>query len=445
MDLNTVTLRHPLTLARLAARKLFRSIARKAGRKGGLNAGRPAADREAQQEDLIDVRELISKTSLEDLNTAAENYFAGLANWDDHLAKPFSRTDDAPGLLINLAVMLQGLKLAPGLRVLDFGAGTGWTSRYLTQLGCESVLLDVSETALAIAAESYRRQPVFGNQPAPRFLRYDGKTIDLPDASVDRILCFDAFHHAPDPGQVLGEFARILVPGGIAAFAEPGPDHSRRPPSQSEMRTYGVVENDLDIHAVWRAARGAGFSEIRLAAYNVPPYHVSLSEFDDLLNGGEFYLRWAESTRHFLHDVRDFFLTKGGKERVDSRQSSGLAASISVVISPAVTAGVPIPIQATVTNAGSAVWLPSLAERGGVSLGCHLHHDGKLVALDHHWEPLSRGLVEPGETVELKFVLPGLSAGEYMMEFDCVANRICWFAQMGSRVIRVHVSAREKA
>jgi SAM-dependent methyltransferase len=445
MELNTVTLRHPLTLVKLAARKLFRSTTQNAGRPSASNESGTPADGEPQGEPLIDVRELRSNTSLEDLNIAAESYFAGLKNWNDHLAKPFSRADDAPGLLINFAIMIQGLQLAPGLRVLDFGAGTGWTSRYLTQLGCESVLLDVSETALAIAAELYRRQPVFGHQPPPRFLCYDGKKIDLPDASVDRILCFDAFHHAPNLDEVLGEFARILRPGGIAAFAEPGPEHSKMPQSQFEMRTYGVLENDLDIHAVWRAALAAGFSEIRLAAYNIPQHHVTLQEFDDLLSGGETYLRWAESTRNFLHNVRDFFLKKAGQERLDSRHSAGLAASIEIIMPLAVTAGAPIPIEATVMNTGTAVWLPSSADPGGVSLGCHLHKGANLVAFDYHWQAFSRGLVEPEETVELKFDLPGLAAGEYMIEFDCVANRICWFAQVGSRPFRVQINSSEKA
>jgi SAM-dependent methyltransferase len=445
MHLNRVTLRHPLTLAKLAVAKLFRLIGQRPSPRRGSKARRKPADRGPQQEDLIDVRELISKASLEELNNAAERYFAGLASWDHHLAKPFSSSDEAPDLLINLAVMIQGLELKPGLRVLDFGAGTGWTSRYLTQLGCEVVLLDVSETGLAMAAELYHRQPVFGDQPAPRFLKYDGRKIDLPDASVDRILSFDAFHHAPDPGLVIRDFARILKPAGIAAFAEPGPDHSRRPRSQAEMRSYGVVENDLDVHAVWREARAAGFADIRLAAFNIPPYHLNLNEFDDLLRGGEHYLRWAESTRHFLHDVRNFFLRKGGFERLDSRQSAGLSASIGIIAPASVAAGAPIPIEATVTNQGSAVWLASSAERGGVSLGCHLHRDGKLLAPDYHWEPLSRELVAPGRTIELKFELPALSGGDFMLEFDCVANRICWFAEVGSPMVRVHISSHERA
>ena len=100
---------------------------------------------------MIDVERLIATTTIDRLNAAAEEYFAALPNWDHHLAKPFSSADEAPWLLTHLTVLLQELRLKPGLRVLEFGAGTGWLSRFLTQLGCRVILLDVSPTALRIA------------------------------------------------------------------------------------------------------------------------------------------------------------------------------------------------------------------------------------------------------------------------------------------------------
>lgn len=440
MDLNTVTLRHPRTLVRLAWKKLLRTL-----------RGEPAPDAASPEpappsaDALIDPKALIAQHSIEDLNRTAEEYFSSLGSWDYHLAKPFSTVADAPGLLINFATMLQGLRLKPGLRLLDFGAGTGWTSRYLTQLGCEVIVLDVSPTALEIAEELYRRQQVIGDQPAPRFLRYDGHKIDLPDASVERILCFDAFHHAPNPYDVLREFARILTPGGIAAFAEPGPEHSKTAQSQHEMRTYGVLENDIDIHAIWKTAQEVGFTEIKLAAYNVPQFAVSLEKYDELLAGGETYLRWSEFTRAFLGNVRNFFLIREGEEALDSRGTEGLAATITIDAPVEVLAGAPIPIRATVTNSGRATWLPSPAIPGGVSLGCHLRDAaGQVKAHDHHWQPLTGPPrpVEPGESIDLAFEVPALSAGEYTLEFDCVADRVCWFAQVGSKPVQAAVAVQ---
>jgi len=205
MELNALTLRHAATLVKIAWKKLV-SRSSKTG-KESRSVSRPA-----DIEPLIDVKELIAQASIEELNEKAEAYFSHLSNWDYYLAKPFGNAGDSPALLINFATMIQGLELTPGLRVLDFGAGTGWTSRYLSQMGCEVILLDVSATALEIAAELYRRQPVIGKRPSPKFLLFDGHKIDLPSGSVDRILCFDAFHHAANPDHILAELARILTP-----------------------------------------------------------------------------------------------------------------------------------------------------------------------------------------------------------------------------------------
>jgi SAM-dependent methyltransferase len=388
----------------------------------------------------IDVKKLIAETPIEELNRTAEAYFSSLTDWEDHLAKPFSRAEDTPQLLINLGVTIQGLNLTPGMTVLEYGAGTGWLSRFLTQLGCRTILLDVSPTALNIARELFARQPPIGARPEPRFLVFDGQHIDLPDASVDRIVCFDAFHHAPNPEAVLREFGRVLKPGGIAAFAEPGPLHSTTAQSQYEMRTYGVVENDVDIHALWAAAQRFGFSDLKLAAFNVTPFHVPLAEFDDLLAAGNTYARWAESTRAFLHNVRDFFLTKAGTEEVDSRHPAGLRAAVEAKIElDPVTAGRPIPVRATVRNIGRAKWLPSETLYGGVLLGGHLYaENGRLVKFDYAWQGLPHPLA-PQEETTVSFDLPPLDAGRYVIELDCVANQVTWFAQIGSTPARMVV------
>jgi len=385
---------------------------------------------------MIDVRELIARTSIDDLNRTAEEYFSSLKEWEHHLAKPFAKPDEAPPILINLATLLQGLRLTPGMTVLEFGAGTGWLSRFLTQLGCRVILLDVSATALRIAKNLYERQPPIGERPAPKFLQFDGRRIDLADASVERIICFDAFHHAPNPGDVLREFGRVLKPGGIAGFAEPGPRHSRTPLSQFEMRTYGVIENDVDIHAIWRTARTCGFRDLQLAVFHIPPFHVSLDDYEDLLAGGPTTVRWVAHTRDFLRAVRNFFLFKEGTERIDSRSAAGLSSEVIAKITSPTVEGQPIIVEATVTNRGDAIWLPSDARQGGVAVGAHLHDaDGKLITFDLHWERLTDPPREiaPGETVTVRMSLPPQTAGRYMLEIDCVAAGVAWFAQLGSQ------------
>jgi SAM-dependent methyltransferase len=381
----------------------------------------------------IDVRKLVATVPIEEWNRRAEAYFATLPDWGHHLAKPFGKADETPLLLINLAVLLQGLQIARGQVVLDFGAGTGWLSRYLTQLGCRAILLDVSSSALRIAEETYRRIPVIGERPAPTYLHFDGRRIDLPDESVDRIVSFDAFHHAANPDEIIRELGRILKPGGIAAFAEPGPAHSRTAQSQFEMRTYGVLENDIDLPQIWRTAQGAGFGDLRVAAFNIPPFHVALEAFNDLLDGGRSATQWADRTREFLGGVRNFFLTKGGAAQPDSARAEGLRAAITFDILPSSSDG-RLAFRATVTNIGSAAWLPSGDAAGGVSLGCHLYDaDGQLLNFEFGRFAISTEGVVPQETVEVTGDFPQLPAdGEFRLELDCVAEGVTWFSQVGS-------------
>lgn len=382
---------------------------------------------------FIDVRELIVNTSMDELHRKAEEYFSGLREWDHHMAKPFANAADTPSILSSLGVTIEGMRLYPGVEVLEFGGGTGWLSRFLTQLGCRVYLSDVSPSALEIARELYRRLPPIGDKPEPSFLTFDGHRIDLPDASVDRIITFDAFHHVVNPDEVLAEMARVLRPGGIAAFAEPGPHHSKTPMSQFEMRTYGVVENDIDIHAIWETAQKLGFADLKLAAYTPRASFITLASYDDLLLAGDEFVSFAHFARGALSTVRNFFLYKQGTEKIDSRRADGLAARISVTLDG-------LTVHATAENTGTAEWLPGRVPLGGVALGCHVFDEhGGLVNFDLHWEGLPDP-VAPGQTVSLTFTLPALPPGTYELEFDLVAAQVVWFAQAGTTPARVRVT-----
>jgi ubiquinone/menaquinone biosynthesis C-methylase UbiE len=396
----------------------------------------------AHDEGLIDVRQLMAGASIEELNQLAEEYFSRLPDWNYHLSKPFGSLDETPQLLINFSVTLQGLSLCPGMTVLEFGAGTGWASRFLSQLGCHVIAVDVSETALRIAEELYKRHPPIGDRPAPRFLKFDGHGLNLPDRSVDRIMCLDAFHHVPNPGLVLAELGRVLKEGGIAGFAEPGPEHSKSPQSQYEMKTFKVVENDVNVREIWQHAQAAGFTQIKLALFNVPPFHLELAEFEDFLQNGAAGQRFAEAVSGFMQSQRNFFLYKGEPPATDSRYRAGLSAQIAVTPS-LITAreDEPIRAQAVVTNNSPSVWLPRSAGSGAVHLGCHVYQsDGKLFRHSYHWEALTPGEgrpIPPNETVEIEVNIPPLPKGHYHLEFDMVSCDICWFALNGSQQARI--------
>ncbi len=398
-----------------------------------------AEEAAARSADYIFPADLIRGTTIAELNARAEQYFAGLDSADTQLAKPFASPTDSPAMLISLGTILHGMHLAPGMTVMDFGGGTGWLSRALLQMGCRVILCDVSASALRIARESIEKYPPVGAVDEIRYLLYDGHRLDIPDASVHRVICFDAFHHSPNPDDVIREFARILRPGGLAAFSEPGPHHSHSPQSQFEMRVHGVLENDVDIPRIWQVAREAGFDDLRMGVFTGAPTYVPRDEYEELLKGGSALRDAARRMRDFLTDVSTFTLHKRGEEALDSRTARGLLCRIEVHLPQHAGAGQAIPFTATVENIGTSFWLPSAAVVGGVSLGSHLYQDDHLAKFDFEWWTLTTEGLAPGSQVTVEGTIPPLEAGRYAVEFDCVANRVTWFEQAGSTPTRAMI------
>jgi SAM-dependent methyltransferase len=400
---------------------------------------------EHRDENLIEARDLLEKYTVDELNAFAEEYFARIPSWDYHLAKPLGSLAEAPVLLTQVAKLVQGLGLLPDHEVLDFGAGSCWLTRILTQLGCKVYALDVSPTALRMGETLFARQPIIGFEHPPTFLRFDGRRIPLADAAVDRIICFDALHHVPNRAETLHELGRVLRTGGIAGFCEPGPHHARSPQAQFEMAHFRVLENDTTMEEVWAEAQAAGFTDLRLGIYDAALTTVSYEVFSRFLDSD----RASEnevlsSLRGFLAEHRLFFLSRGAPASADSRSSAGLAAEIGIEMTATrVPAGSEISGRARVVNIGTAVWLPGTARVGHVMLGAHLlDSDGGMIDQDYFRVSLMPGAprpVSPGEVLELELAVPAPPAGRYLLEFDLVAESVCWFALAGSAAVRIPV------
>jgi SAM-dependent methyltransferase len=401
----------------------------------------PAAGALSQAEARVDATALSSTLSVEELARTADDYYRTTLQFADrYLAKPFADPRDSPELLGSFAHLLGGLRLLPGMTVLDFGAGACWTTRCLTQLGCEAIALDVSATALELGRQLYARLPPIGNCPSPRFLVFDGHRIDLPDASVDRIFCFDAFHHVPNPADVMRELGRVLRPGGIAGFSEPGRHHSKGARSQYEMKNYTAIENDVVMEDVGAWSRAAGFVDLELAVFSTESYRVPNGEFEEIARGGRALARYADRVRVFLHGHQTFFLTKGGQAARDSREREGLKGEITVALhGTTVRRGDPIRGTATVQNVGSVRWLSGSSAHGGVNLGVHLRaRDGHPISLDFARIRLE-DTTAPGQTQHVAFALDPPEPGDYLLEFDLVSEGVGWFEMNGSATMTLAV------
>lgn len=392
--------------------------------------------------DLIRPADVIAAHTLQELIDTAEEYYRRVPDAAPLMSKPFAWWHETPQMLQDLGALFSGMSLGRSMTVLDFGGGTGWLTRILAQLNCQAICCDVSASALEIGRALFEQHPPIGTAPyRPIFLRFDGVTIDLPDASVDRVVCFDAFHHVPNPARVIAEIGRVLKPGGIAGFSEPGPQHSQSPQSQYEMRHHKVLENDIDLNQIAAMAGAAGFTSVRVKA--LVDRDLSLDEYNALFDRsapGRDALRaglWND-TAHTMSNRSVFFLHEGDAVR-DSRSHIGLAHRLTVLSAPAsVPVGKPFHISIEATNTGEALWLHQNTEIFGiVRLGSHLYDDaGALRSLDFSRHDLPRQIA-PGEAITVEAPVVINSPGHYRLQFDLVAEGVTWFENVGSKAVEV--------
>jgi ubiquinone/menaquinone biosynthesis C-methylase UbiE len=389
--------------------------------------------------DFIDVRQLIWGLSNEDLLASADAYFAGLTTASEQCRKPFSNVKDAPHLARHLALLLEAADLFPGADVVDFGCATGWLTLGLSRLGCCPIGLDVSPAALRLA-ESMADAPGACGPAKPRFLAYDGQTLPLPDESVDRIVCFDAFHHVRDQQATMDEFARVLRRGGSVSMMEPGPHHSRSPQSQEEMRAHKVIENDVCIAQVAAQARRAGLDVPQMLVQFQRPLRVSQQEFSEWAESGipgRRATQVANKLARELVDAQCFSISKG-PAIVDSRMASQLGGSVTLLAGERrLVHGVPhAELRLRVRNTGVAHWWTGSAMGPGiVKLGVQLAHGpDAAVQVDYIRVELPAGGLEPGGEREVTGLIPLPESEGVHLRIDLVSEHVAWFSQRGGCV-----------
>ena len=207
---------------------------------------------------------------------------AGTERWER--VKPFSspgHDDVAEGarLIHDFAAALSCLRPAPGARVLDLGAGSGWVSEWLGRFNVQTISVDIATNMLGVARTRLgaRAWIVVG----------DLERLPLAAASVDHAICLNALHHVPDTAAALRETFRVLRSGGRLVIGEPGRGHDVNETSQGAADAFGVQERALPPEALFDGCHAAGFSRVVVKPLlaGVPWYEVDAP-------------RWARWRRH---------------------------------------------------------------------------------------------------------------------------------------------------
>lgn len=110
------------------------------------------------------------------------------------------------------------MQIEPGFTVLDLGCGPGADlEAFAAATGCTGRVIGIDSDAQAISHASAQSS----GSPEIEVFVGDVHDLVLADRAVDRIHTDRVLQHVARPGTVVGEAARVLRPGGIAAFAEP--------------------------------------------------------------------------------------------------------------------------------------------------------------------------------------------------------------------------------
>ena len=392
----------------------------------------------------IDVKKLIAAYTFEEHAVRADKYFEAIVDPRAyHLRKPFTTVDECSAALSALSGLLPLLKLQRGHDVVDFGCGTGWLSSAMALMRCQVTGIDISQRALDIAHSAVLEHPLL-KEGRVAFRRLGEAGIPLDTSSVDRIVCFDSFHHVADQNFYLQEFFRILRPGGIVGFSEPGPGHSRTPASQYEMRNFAVIENDIVLEDISSMARAVGFERMNMAVFADIPKVMAVEEFLALAN--EDRQQVYEDLGNWLFKRAKgrsvFALHKPGEEILDSRTASALGADVSIAGQSFDAKARRLAVTLLACNTGTGIWLPSGTDVGSMNIGVRIStENGSPLTVEPIRFDLASVETKPGGLARTDLLIDIPQEGNLVVEFDLVAEHVAWLSQLALRPPRLSLPA----
>ncbi len=130
-------------------------------------------------------------------------------------------------------------RLAAGRRVLDVACGEGYGSALLSRESTFTLGVDISVEAVAHAHERYSRSGTCA------FVRGSCDRLPVASGTFDLIVSFETIEHVDADAQraMLGEFARVLAPGGSVLLSSP---------NKALYSDVNSVKNEFHVNELYR-------------------------------------------------------------------------------------------------------------------------------------------------------------------------------------------------
>ncbi len=184
--------------------------------------------------------------------------------------KPYS--DERRGnYFMDLGTMLS-LMPQPPARVLDLGAGTGWSSVLYAQNGYDVLGQDIAPDMIDLANKNKERAGL----SSLNFITSDYESLELHD-EFDVAIFYDSLHHSVDEKSALQCAYNALKPGGILITAEPGQEHGASERVQAIAEKYNVTEKGMSPRHIIEIGTAIGFRKPQIYKRHKAPEELEAS------------------------------------------------------------------------------------------------------------------------------------------------------------------------
>ncbi|HJU68669.1 MAG TPA: methyltransferase domain-containing protein [Gemmatimonadaceae bacterium] len=176
-----------------------------------------------------------------------------------------------------IARLIEVMGLPVGARILDVPCGQGRHAHLLAEAGYDVHGVDLSRDLLALAVER-------GTGRSLRYTRADMRRLPKAwasrfDAVINLFTSFGFFLEPADDARVIGEFARVLKPGGLlvwhggsrdgvmAKFLDRDWWTTRDGTVIGHERSFDPLSGVMTVRSTWRGPRTSGEREHRIRLY----------------------------------------------------------------------------------------------------------------------------------------------------------------------------------